>query len=77
MRITMPDIKAALRKKMAAKAAGTWHGFAALRRKLAARRGKRKVWNPGALAAFIGRKKFGKKSFAAMGVAGRRGISRD
>lgn len=33
-----------------------------------ARRGAR---NPGALAAFIGREKYGKKGFARLGAAGR------
>lgn len=47
---------------------GTGKRFKALKRKLA-RKGAR---NPGGLAAFIGRKKFGKKRFAALGAAGRR-----
>ena len=45
--------------------------FAKLTRKLAARRGKRKVSNPKALAAYIGRKKLGKKAFQAKAAAGR------
>lgn len=32
----------------------------------------KKVKNPSALAAFIGRKKFGKKKFTALSVAGRK-----
>ena len=42
--------------------------FAALEQKLAARPG---VTNPGALAAFIGRKKFGAKRFNALSRGGR------
>jgi hypothetical protein len=53
--------------------------FAALKEKLSSRRGKartgksRKVNNPGALAAYIGRKKYGKKKFQKMAGAGRGG----
>lgn len=43
-------------------------GFKALRRKLA----RRGAISSGALAAFIGRKKYGKKRFAKMSAAGRR-----
>jgi len=43
--------------------------FAALKQKLA-RRGD--VKNPAAVAAFIGRKKYGKKRFAQLSAAGRR-----
>ena len=52
--------------------------FAKLTRKLARKRGKtrtgksRKVTNPKALAAWIGRKKYGKKRFQAMAVRGRK-----
>lgn len=42
--------------------------FAALKAKLARRGG---VTNPGALAAYIGRKKFGKKRFQKLGAKGR------
>lgn len=43
--------------------------FAALEVKLEHRKGVR---NPRALAAWIGRRKYGRKRFAAMGAAGRR-----
>lgn len=42
--------------------------FAQLKAKLGARKGKKPVKNPGALAASIGRKKYGAKKFAAMGA---------
>lgn len=42
--------------------------FAALKKKLGSRKG---VKNAGALAAYIGRKKFGAKRFAALGRAAR------
>ena len=41
--------------------------FAKLKKKL-----KGKVKNPGAVAASIGRKKYGKKRFAKMGAKGRK-----
>lgn len=47
-------------------------GFKKLTRKLASRRGKGKVRNPKALAAWIGRKKYGKKGMARKSAAGRR-----
>lgn len=74
MKITSKDIDAALAKQRKAKRVGTWHGFAALVRKL---RGRKGVRTPKALAAFIGRKKFGRKAFAALGQAGRRGMTRE
>lgn len=43
--------------------------FAKLKKKLGKRKG---VKNPGALAAYIGRKKYGKKRFAKMGAKGRK-----
>lgn len=43
--------------------------FAALKSKLASRPG---VTNPGALAAFIGRKKYGAKKMAQFSAAGRK-----
>lgn len=46
---------------------GSGKRFAALKGKLA----KRGVQNPGALAAFIGRKKFGAARMAKMSAAGR------
>lgn len=50
---------------------GSGARFKALTKKLGARKGKGKVKNPGALAAFIGRKKFGAKKFAKLGAKGR------
>lgn len=50
---------------------GTGKRFSALKSKLASRTGKGKVSNPGALTAFIGRKKFGAKRFAALAKAGK------
>ncbi len=44
-------------------------GFEALEKKLASKGG---VKNPGALAAAIGRKKFGKTRFQKMSAAGRK-----
>jgi hypothetical protein len=68
-KITRTDIKAAIKERAAAKNEGTWIGFDKLKAKLG--EGGR-VKNPGALAAFIGRKKFGKKHFQALAKAGRR-----
>ena len=48
---------------------GTGARFAALKRELA---GKPGVTNPAAVAAAIGRKKYGKKKFAKMAAAGRK-----
>jgi len=53
---------------------GSGARFAALKKKLAKRSG---VTNPGALAAAIGRKKYGKKKFAALGTKGRKQSSQD
>lgn len=47
---------------------GTGARFAALKGKLAVRPG---VSNPGGLAAYIGRKKYGAKKFAQLGAKGR------
>lgn len=44
--------------------------FAALKGKLARKKGKKKVSDPAALAAFIGRKKYGKKKFGALSKKG-------
>jgi hypothetical protein len=49
--------------------------FKKLRRKLAARRGKRHVSDPGALAAYIGRKKLGAARFQKLAAKGRRAAS--
>jgi len=51
---------------------GSGKRFAALKKTLGSRRGKKKVSNPGALAAWIGRKKYGNKKFQAMSAKGRR-----
>lgn len=53
---------------------GSGQRFAALKSKLAGRPG---VKNPGALAAAIGRKKYGTKKFAALGEKGRARSMRD
>jgi hypothetical protein len=47
---------------------GSGKRFAALKGKLAGRKG---VKNPGALAAYIGRKKYGAKRFARLSAKGR------
>ncbi len=49
---------------------GSGARFAALKGKLASRPG---VTNPGALAAYIGKKKYGAKKMAGWAAAGRRG----
>ena len=49
---------------------GSGGRFAALKGKLAARGD---VTNPGAVAAYIGRKKYGKAKFQKMAAAGRKG----
>lgn len=51
---------------------GSGKRFASLKRKLR----RKGVRNPGALAASIGRKKYGKKRMAKMAAAGRRRKSR-
>lgn len=48
---------------------GSGKRFSALKSKLASRPG---VTNPGALAASIGRKKYGKKKFAKLSAKGRK-----
>lgn len=48
---------------------GSGARFAALKGKLAKRPG---VTNPGALAAYIGRKKYGKKKFAKLSAGGKK-----
>ena len=48
---------------------GSGARFAALKSKLGRRAG---VTNPGALAAYIGRKKFGKTKFAKLSAKGRK-----
>lgn len=51
---------------------GSGGRFAALKSQLAERRG---VTNPGALAAYIGRKKYGASRFAKLGAQGRKAAS--
>ena len=57
---------------------GTGERFAALERRLSSRKGKtrtgksREVANTGALAAWIGRRKYGNKRFAQLSAIGRR-----
>ena len=53
---------------------GSGKRFAALKKKLSHEKG---VTNPGALAAAIGRKKFGKKHFQKLAAAGRHAASHD
>ena len=48
---------------------GTGSRFAKLKKTLGKKKG---VTNPGALAAFIGRKKFGKKKFASLSAKGKK-----
>jgi hypothetical protein len=80
--VVPPQLRPFLKKSKSAKSAaisggkkkaklGSGKRFAALKRKLAARRGKSKVSDPGALAAYIGRKKFGAAKFAKLSAAGR------
>ena len=58
---------------MAKPVLGSGARFGALKAKLAKRPG---VTNPGGLAAFIGRKKYGAKKFAALGAKGRRAAAK-
>ena len=51
---------------------GTGERFAALEKNLGARRGKGKVKDTGALAAYIGVKKWGQEKMTKMAVAGRK-----
>lgn len=51
---------------------GSGERFKALAQKLASRRGKKKIRDPKALAAAIGRKKYGKKRFQQLATHGRR-----
>ena len=51
---------------------GTGKRFKTLKKKLA----KRGAKNPAALAAYIGRKKYGRKKFAKLSAAGRRSDGR-
>jgi hypothetical protein len=53
-------------------ALGSGKRFAALKKKLAAKGAK----NPGAIAASIGMKKYGKKRFLAMAAAGKKRAAR-
>ena len=51
---------------------GSGQRFAALKTALTRRTGKEKVKNPGALAAWIGRRKYGKAKFQHLAAAGRK-----
>jgi len=51
---------------------GTGKRFAALKKKLGARKGKKKVSDPAAVAAAIGRAKYGKKRFQQLAAKGRK-----
>ena len=51
-------------------------GFKSLTRQLASRRGKRAVSDPKALAAYIGRQKYGASVMAKKAAAGHRAASR-
>jgi hypothetical protein len=51
-------------------------GFKALTRQVASRKGGKKVSNPKALAASIGRKKYGKADMAKKAAAGRRAAAK-
>jgi len=64
--ITSAAIKA-FRKRRRAKAKGTYLGFSRLSAAL-----KGKVRNPGAVAAMIGMKKYGRQGLQAMAAAGRK-----
>jgi len=57
------------KKTMAKGKLGSGSRFKKLKRKLSHRKG---VHDPGALAAFIGRKKYGKKKMAKMAAKGRK-----
>jgi len=54
--------------KMAKSKLGEWIGFKALKAKLT----QKGVKNPGALAAWIGRKKYGKAKFQSLSTRGRK-----
>lgn len=51
---------------------GSGKRFSKLKGSLARRRGKGKVSSPGGLAAYIGRKKYGKARFQKMAAKGRK-----
>lgn len=51
---------------------GSGKRFAKLKSSFAHRRGKNKVSNPGGLAAYIGRKKYGKARFQKLAAKGRK-----
>lgn len=55
-------------KQVAKPKLGSGARFAALKSKLAGQKG---ITNPGALAASIGRKKFGKKKFQSLAAKGK------
>ena len=64
--------RSAAQKRSISKRKGTYLGYGQLKAKLA----RRGVKNPGALAASIGRKKYGKKGMAQLAAVGRRHRSR-
>lgn len=71
-RETLERLREAIRRrgiKKVPKDVGTGKPFARLKAKLARRPG---VTDPGALAASIGRRKFGKRLFGRLGALGRR-----
>lgn len=51
---------------------GSGERFRALAQKLASRRGKKKIRDPKALAAWIGRRKYSKARFQQLAAHGRR-----
>lgn len=62
------NAKTAIAKRAASKKKDTYVGFNALKAKIAAKGG---VSDPGAVAAAIGRRKYGAKGMAAMSKMGR------
>ena len=69
MAYSSADLKAALARRKAAKKKGTYLGFSALRARLARRKD---VKNPDAMAAMMGRKKYGKAGMEAMSAMGKK-----
>lgn len=63
-------LKEAHEKVMATTPPGEGGRFESLKRKLGEKKGVR---NPGALASWIGRRKYGKKKFQEMAAKGRKG----
>lgn len=65
----MSKLDDAMDNAMARMAPGGGGRFAMMKEKLSKKKG---IKNPGALAAYIGRKKYGKKKFQAMAAAGKK-----